>query len=410
MQEEVQALEKQVAQTQAVIEETKNKCTSAQKLKHETHARLSRAADILTALQQCSNDMEIVPENPAHSAPLPNISPTQSAPLSNAASTSSTKTKSAGGLASVRSAPAGTSIVPLSVRFGGGKGKSRKSVDCFTHFKPIAMDCVATENTTFPFSFGSQVDDYKSAQAETAGAHPKDICWFIQEPFELHNGQLLSLSSGLGSYNCSMSIMLFFIANFLKATNFDKEIRLYDEGLVEGIDGTLQFLPFLDTACPYRRKIENFCNVFCFCFARLLNMLKTGGSGCADMDTSTSKPTRSDCSRAGSDSVGDGVGSFRKRSRNEGSSTAVLTCSLAERPMVDTRDPELDTITLRCGVNEETLMADAVRYVVGARSVVSPLCLLVLSWPAPMCRLSSSLAPTAAQDVHELGYIERLIP
>lgn len=59
--------------------------------------------------------------------------------------------------------------------------------------------------------------------------------------------------------------------------------------------------------------------------------------------------------------------SHKKRSRTDSGCGAVITCSLAERPLVDTRDSMLETLTIRCGVNEECLLEDSVRHVVGAR-------------------------------------------
>jgi hypothetical protein len=88
----------------------------------------------------------------------------------------------------------------------------------------------------------------------------------------------------------------------------------------------------------------------------------------ADLDTSTSQQTRSGdtTSRASSEQYGDET--LRKRSRAETSSGVVLACSLAESPLLDTNDPVLETLTLRCGVNSECLMSDSVRHTIGMNS------------------------------------------
>jgi hypothetical protein len=86
------------------------------------------------------------------------------------------------------------------------------------------------------------------------------------------------------------------------------------------------------------------------------------------MDTSMLGQAQSEtCSRAGSRTSED---TQRKRSRAAGSEAVMLTSSLAERPLVDTRDALVDTLMIRCGLNEECLLADSVRYVLGAYACV----------------------------------------
>ena len=58
--------------------------------------------------------------------------------------------------------------------------------------------------------------------------------------------------------------------------------------------------------------------------------------------------------------------SQRKRSRAASGAGMDVTCSLAQRPLVDTNEPTVAAMTLRCGVNEEYVMFDAVRGVIGA--------------------------------------------
>lgn len=241
----MQALERHFALTHQKIEDTKRKCINFQKAKHVISSRISKAGAVLVALEQCSSDMEIppCPSTTTDTLGYPSkaaLSHAVSAPVSVAASTTSLKAKHP--LLSAVSAPKCSTVVPLVGRFGSGSGKSRKSVESFAHCASISMDCVSVY-TEQPFSFGSQVQSYKNEQAQKLGAHPKEVCWFIQQPFELHNGQLLSLSSCLGlnkcKNTCSLGIVLYFVANFFKASQFDRELRLYDEGLMEGIEGVL---------------------------------------------------------------------------------------------------------------------------------------------------------------------------
>lgn len=83
----------------------------------------------------------------------------------------------------------------------------------------------------------------------------------------------------------------------------------------------------------------------------------------ADVDTSTSKQTRSgDSSMEGSGNVG---GESQKKRSRAASYADAVTCSLAERPLVDTNDPILATLTMRCGINDECMLADAVKHVIG---------------------------------------------
>lgn len=91
------------------------------------------------------------------------------------------------------------------------------------------------------------------------------------------------------------------------------------------------------------------------------------------MDTSTSKPSRiTSRSRTSSREVADDVDSLslRKRSRADGGVGVPVTCSLVEKPLLDTRDPALASLTLRCGVNNQYLLEDAVRGVIGAPSLL----------------------------------------
>lgn len=236
----MQALERKVSFTQQAIEDTKRKCITTQALRHDINTRLARAGDMLAALEQCTGDMDVsTPPVDLFSA-VNQISLSQSGPGSMATSTNSTKTNMNAPMVSGTSAPASKTVVPLSGRFGAGRGKSRRSVQSFIHFAAISMDCT-TISTEQPFSFGTQVQSFKNEQAEKQGAHAKDVCWFIQQPFELPSGKLLSMSSCLGSYTCTLGMLLYFVVNFMKATKFDQELRLYDEGLVEGIDGELRF-------------------------------------------------------------------------------------------------------------------------------------------------------------------------
>ena len=128
MQDEVLALERQVALTQERIDDKRRKCLHAQNSKQSIHSRLAKAADILLALEQCSGDLAGVSDPPVDlieslgNTAEPSSSRAHSAPVSMVASTNSTKTKTA---APAFSAPLGTTVVPLAGRFGSGKGRSR---------------------------------------------------------------------------------------------------------------------------------------------------------------------------------------------------------------------------------------------------------------------------------------------
>lgn len=247
LQDEVLSLERQVALAQERIEDNKRKYLRAQNSQQSMNSRLKKAADILVALEQCSGDMAAsTPPAVDFTASLRNSiqfnqlssSRAQSGPLFPmvSASTSSPQTRMNVPLVSHNSAPPTNIVMPLAGRFGTGKGKSRgRPVEAFAHCAAISLDCVSVD--VEPFGFGSQIDSFKSEVAQTLGVHPSDVCWFMQQPFELPNGELLSMSSCLGSYKCTLGILLLFVANFLKATQFDRELRLYDEGFMEGVEG-----------------------------------------------------------------------------------------------------------------------------------------------------------------------------
>lgn len=62
--------------------------------------------------------------------------------------------------------------------------------------------------------------------------------------------------------------------------------------------------------------------------------------------------------------------SVKKRSRTSVDVEAAVTCALASRPLVDTNDPSVKNIGVRCGVNGECLISEAVTHVIG----VCPTC------------------------------------
>lgn len=271
LQERVQSLENQVACAQQKLEASKQYSLTARKAKHDSSSRLSRASVTLVTLAMSSVGEQTLQQPEEATGPTLQIPEKVQHSLSHSQSLSGGSVTTSGTIrgasthppatpASSFSAPLAptscTSIIPVVSRFSEGRGLPKTSLSSFTHFSSIAWGpCSAALSHQLPsdaqhrgvgsceeqhFSFAAQVQSYKGQQAQALGGHPSDVCWFVQQLSELKNGQLLSLSSCLGSYSCYLSLVLTYIATFFKCLLFDRELKLYDEGDMEDSEGMQQ--------------------------------------------------------------------------------------------------------------------------------------------------------------------------
>lgn len=125
---------------------------------------------------------------------------------------------------------------------------SSPSIESFSHHFPLSLDAVmetcSRDAVVSNLScegldvhaqlLPALIESHKATAADSARHSVSDICWFVQTPFRLKSGAILSFSSTLSSLECCASFLVFHLASTLEGAMISRELALTNAPAQQG--------------------------------------------------------------------------------------------------------------------------------------------------------------------------------
>lgn len=227
MQEELEALERRIAETKQKIQSAQIRSRTIREQKVATSQRLVQADNAMHSIQNTPQIPQVAAPVPVYTLPAP--------PLCIPSA-----------YVSPQNYPQG-SLIAVKPTFNGGEHilQSRKSrpIEAFRAHCPLFVEsCLASmsDSSMNKPSFSNILHSHKTASLMGQGSVPiSDICWFVQSIYSTPDGIPMSINSSLSTVRCTVTLLHAFMLAQLECAMIDKELDCLNGLMTEGV------LPFL---------------------------------------------------------------------------------------------------------------------------------------------------------------------
>lgn len=122
---------------------------------------------------------------------------------------------------------------------------------CPLYLESCLKSSAAWSRTTV-FSFSDRLETHKAEVASQLGAASADVCWFLQTLYKTASGSHISISTGLATITCTITLLFTYLMDGFEGSLVDKEIECLD-GRAEGM------LALFCSACPSKKRMVYAC-------------------------------------------------------------------------------------------------------------------------------------------------------